>query len=100
MQARREQDRQDILTMIDRYLAGEITADDLAGWATLRMSEEEQREKFSVEDYIVTDALGTMMMLSTSEPAEYRATRDDLLLARAFLLGEQPFPLERIPKQR
>ena len=96
----RGEEKQEILAMIDRYLAGEATAGEVAGWATLKMSEEKPpQEPEKVEDYVITDALGALMMLSESEPEEYRTTREELLQSRSYLLGEEPFPLKRIPKQ-
>lgn len=100
MQPYREEEKREILTMMDRYLAGEITAGEAAGWATLKMTE----EKFPhgpgrIEDHVIADALGRLMMLSESEPEEYRTTREELLQSRSYLLGEAPFPLERIPRR-
>lgn len=101
MQAYREEERDEILKMIDRYLAGELSESEVAGWATLRMTEEKlPSEPERIEDHIIADALGCLMMLSESEPEEYRTTREELLQSRSYLLGEEPFPPERIPEQR
>lgn len=99
LQTNSAKDRQDALAMIDLYLAGEITADDLARWGNMRMSEQQASEAPSLVDYALSDALGTMMMLSASEPVEYRSTRADVLMARSYLLGEKPFPPERVPRR-
>jgi hypothetical protein len=99
MSSDREMEKQEILAMIDRYLADEVTMTEAAGWATLRMGKEKPSQE-SEDDHIIADGLGALMMLSESEPEEYRTTRKDLLQVRSYLLGEQPFPSERIPKQR
>jgi len=100
MQTYREKEKQEILVMIDRYLAREATAAEVAGWATLKMGEEKfPQGSEKVDDHIIADALGALMMLSESEPEEFRTTQEELLQSRSYLLGEKPFPLERIPKQ-
>ena len=101
MSSGREAEEQEILAMIDRHLAGEATASEAAGWATLKMGEERSPQgSEGIEDHIIADALGALMMLSESEPEEYRTTREELLQSRSYLLGEEPFPPERIPEQR
>jgi len=63
----------------------------------LRMSEEKLHEDdLEIEDHIIANALGTLMMLSESEPEEFRTNRDQVLQSRAYLLGEQSFPDEHI----
>ena len=93
MKPDREAEKQAILEMIDRYLTGKATAGEAAGWATLKMTEEKPTEKEStVDDSIIAHGLGTLMMLSESEPQEYRTTREQLLQSRSHLLGEEPLP--------
>ena len=100
MQERRKVEKREILEMIDRYLAGKATASEVAGWAVLRMSEQKSPQGMErIEDHIVADALGALMMLSESEPEEYRTTQEELVQSRSYLSGEDLFPLERIPKQ-
>jgi hypothetical protein len=99
MEQYREDEIKEILTMIDRFLTNEIDDDEIAGWANLRMTEErfpgaEPQER----DHIISDALGTLMMLSHSELEEFRSTREDLQQVISYLRGEEAFPLDRIPR--
>lgn len=96
----REDEIKEILRMINLYLADEIDADEIAGWATLKMTEERIPEVQPPErDHIIADALGTIMLLSHSEPEEFRTGRDELLQVISYLRGEESFPQDRIPKK-
>jgi len=99
MEQYREDEIKEILKMINLYLGDEIDADEIAGWATLKMTEERFPEvQPQVGDHIIADALGALMLLSHSEPEEFRTTKDELRKAISYLRGEEPFPLDRIPK--
>ena len=88
-----------VVDQIDQYLSGETSARDVAAWATLKMGKEPYHtERQQTEDYIIANALGALMMLSESEPEEFRSTQEDLLEARRYLTGEEPFPSTRIPE--
>ena len=89
-----------ILSMIDRYLEGNISSNEVASWAISRLSDDEyQPEGDKVKDYVIAVSLGALVMLSESEPEEFRTSREGLLQARSYLIGEESFPEDRIPKQ-
>ena len=101
MLSHRKDDRIKIVMVIESYLNGQATAASVAAWATARMSDDGgPRQMEQMEDYIVADALGALMMLSLDEPEEYRTTREELLATRAYLLEETPFPRDRVPRRR
>ena len=100
MEQYREDEMKEILAMIDCYLADEIDADEIAGWATLKMTEERIPEVQPLErDHINADALGIITLPSHSEPEEFQTTGDELQQVISYSRGVEPFPMDRIPKK-
>ena len=86
-----------IASEIEEYLNGRISTDDLIRWAVANTDNKHVDLPQSLDYWIVQSGLWAVWGMSSSEPEEYRTSRDELVLEFKYLTGELPFPGERVP---
>ncbi len=91
-----EHAREELRTMLRRYLAGQLPYGDLLGWAQTHPLYLKAQECASfgkrAEAEPVDSAFAIILTLDPDEPEEYRATKEDVIQALEELDGKEPCP--------
>jgi hypothetical protein len=91
----RSEEINQIIDMIDQYLEGQLSASEVARWGLLKITEDPgSSDPPTKHELLVGEGWGALMMLSDSEPEEYRTTEDQLILIRNYLSGDEEYPYE------
>ena len=83
-----------IIEKIDLFLEGELSTSDAGVLGLSGVSEAVYSNPPTEHDLLVGEGWGALLMLSESEPEEFRTTGDQLNQVRAWLAGDEKYPYE------